>query len=77
MALVPSAHGQAYVAGAKVVASGPVRMETETNAEGRYAFRGVAPGTYTIEATFSGLEAVQTITVTSLQIAQVALYLKL
>jgi hypothetical protein len=74
-ALVSSAHGQAYVAGAKVVASGPVRIETETNAEGRYAFLGMAPGMYTIEATFSGLEAVQTITVTSHQVAQVALQL--
>jgi Carboxypeptidase regulatory-like domain len=74
-ALVPSAHGQAYVAGAKVVASGPVRMETETNAEGRYAFRGMAPGTYSIEATVSGLEAVQSISVTSHQVAQVTLQL--
>ena len=74
-ALVSSAHGQAYVAGAKVVASGPVRIETETNAEGKYAFLGMAPGMYTIEATFSGLEAVQTITVTSHQVAQVALQL--
>ncbi len=48
-------------------------METETNAEGKYAFFGMAPGTYTIEATFSGLEAVQTITVTAHQVAQVAL----
>jgi hypothetical protein len=63
------------VAGAKVVASGPVRIETETNAEGKYAFLGMAPGMYTIEATFSGLEAVQTITVTSHQVAQVALQL--
>src|ERR1700733_2897397 len=75
-ALIAGAHGQAYVAGAKVVVSGPVRMETETNAEGRYAFPGMAPGTYTIEATFSGLEAVQTIAVTSRQITQVTLQLK-
>ena len=70
--MLPSPHGQAYVAGAKVVASGPVRMETETNAQGRYAFIGMTPGTYTIEATFSGLEAIQTITVTAHQVAQVA-----
>jgi len=74
-ALVASAHGQAYVAGAKVVASGPVRMETETNAKGRYAFSGMPPGTYTIEANFSGLEAVQTVTVTAHQVAQVVLQL--
>ena len=36
---------------------------------------GMAPGTYTIEATFSGLEALQTITVTSHQVAQVVLQL--
>ena len=74
-ALVASAHGQAYVAGAKVVASGPIRMETETNAKGRYAFTGMPPGTYTIEANFSGLEAVQTVTVTAHQVAQVVLQL--
>ena len=75
-ALVASPHGQAYVAGAKVVASGPVTLETETNAHGSYAFIGMVPGMYTIEATFSGLEAVQTITVTSHQVAQVRLELK-
>ena len=51
-------------------------METETNAEGRYAFRELAPGTYTIEATFSNLEAAQTIAVTPHQVSQVTLQLK-
>jgi len=64
------------VAGAKVAASGPVRIETETNAEGRYTFLGMAPGMYTIEATLSNLEALQTITVTSHHVAQVTLQLK-
>ena len=50
-------------------------METETNAEGKYAFFGMAPGTYTIAASFSGLAAEQTITVTAQQVAQVALTL--
>ena len=51
-------------------------METETNAQGRYAFIRMTPGTYTIEATFSGLEAIQTITVTAHQVPQVQLELK-
>ena len=75
-ALVASPNGQRYVAGAKVVASGPVRMEIETNAQGRYAFIKMIPGTYTIEATFSGLKAIQTITVTAHQVAYVQLELK-
>jgi hypothetical protein len=58
------------VAGAKVAASGPVRIETETNAEGRYTFLGMAPGMYTIEATFSGLEAVHGVRVLAKQPAE-------
>ena len=71
-ALVASPHGQAYVAGAKVVVSGPIRMETETNGNGSYTFIGMIPGIYTIAATFSGLQAVRTIAVTPHQVVQVA-----
>jgi hypothetical protein len=46
---------QSYVAGAKVIASGPVRIETETNVDGKYAFVSVPPGKYTVEASVSCL----------------------
>lgn len=67
---------QSYVAGAKVIASGPVRIETETNVDGKYTFVSVPPGKYTVKASVSGLEAVQTVTVEANQIVQVALRLR-
>ena len=65
-----------YVAGAKVIATGPVMIETETDIDGKYAFVTVTPGNYTVEASFSDLKAVQTITVEANQVVQVPLQLK-
>ena len=49
-------HGhQSYSSGAKVLASGPIKIETETTADGKYRFCRAAPGDYTVEATYSGL----------------------
>ena len=67
---------QSYVAGAKVLATGPVLIETETNIDGKYSFVAVTPGRYTVEANFSDLKAVQTITVEANQVVQVPLQLK-
>lgn len=70
-------HGdQTYVAGVKVLASGPVIRETETNTDGKYAFVAMPPGNYTVTATFSGLEAVRTITVVANRVVQVPLQLR-
>ena len=57
--------GTSYVPGAKVVLQSSEAMETETDANGRYIFHDVAPGTHTIAASFPGLQAVQEITVQS------------
>ena len=54
---------QSPVAEASVRLSGPVGFETTTDAEGKFAFAAIPLGSYTIEATFSGLEAVQAVTV--------------
>src|SRR5271165_1773111 len=67
---------RSFVAGAKVLATGPVMIETETDIDGKYAFVAVAPGSYTVEASFSELKAVQTITVEANQVVQVPLQLK-
>ncbi len=73
--VVDSGH-QSYVVGAKLTASGPVVFETGTNADGKYAFLAVPPGTYTIEARFPGLEAAQTVTVGADQAVQLLLQLR-
>jgi hypothetical protein len=64
---------QSCTVGAKVLANGPVKIETETNTEGRYVFIALPPGSYTVEATYSGLEAIQTITVGANQVIQLPL----
>jgi hypothetical protein len=67
---------QTYTSGAKVLASGPVNFEIVTNADGRYVFGALPPGNYTVEATSSGLEAIQTITVYTNQVIHVPLQLR-
>ena len=65
-----------YTARAKVLASGPVTIDTETNADGKYVFVALPPGSYTVEANYSGLEAIRTITVGANQVVQLPLQLK-
>jgi Carboxypeptidase regulatory-like domain len=65
-----------YVAGAKLIAIGPVVIETETSADGKYAFVLMPPGKYTVEASFAGLEAAQTMTIEANQVVQVPLQLR-
>ena len=67
---------QSYTAGAKVLASGPIKIETETTADGKYVFVALPPGSYTVTVTYSGLEVGETVTVEANQIAQVPLQLK-
>ena len=64
------------VPGAKVLVSGPVMAETETDADGKYAFDGIPPGTYDVEASFSELRASQTINIEANQVASAPLQLK-
>ena len=65
-----------YVPGAKVLVSGPIMAETETNDEGKYAFNGIPPGTYEVEASFSQLTASHSVTVQANQVATASLQLK-
>src|SRR6266478_2425122 len=68
--------GHAFAAGATVMLSGPVVLETETDEHGNYTFAVVASGTYRIEALLSGLEAAQTISVEAGKIVRAELQLK-
>ena len=54
---------QRFVAGAVVVARGPVLLNVDTDANGRYVFAEVPPGKYRVTASFSGSEAEQTVEV--------------
>ena len=65
------------VPGAKVALTGSMNLETEADAEGKYSFSAVAPGTYTIQADFPGMHAEQAVTVTPGADVKVALELKL
>ena len=60
----PSAE-QSFVPGAKVELNGPVSMQTESNTDGKYSFVAIPVGSYTLEATFPGLKAVQIVRVES------------
>jgi len=48
---------QSVLAGVRIVLQGPVSKETQSDAQGAYAFDSVPPGAYTIEATAPGLNA--------------------
>ena len=58
-AFISDSNGQSYIANAKVTLEGPTVMETETDESGKFEFRDVQPGTYTIEVTTPGLIATQ------------------
>ena len=65
------------IAGAVVAARGPVLLNTETDANGKYLFAKVPPGEYKISATVSGSEAEQRVEVEPNRKVQVKLQIKL
>lgn len=75
-AFVSDSTGPCYIANAKVTLKGPAIIETETDEAGKFNFRDVQPGTYTIEVTASGLQSTQLVTVETGKVAQISLELK-
>jgi outer membrane receptor protein involved in Fe transport len=73
---VLDSEGRSFVAGAKVVLSGPATLDAETDLEGKCLFINVAPGTYSIQVQFPGLEAAEVVTVEAGKITQSSLELK-
>ena len=71
--VVEDAGNQLAIVGGKVVATGPVTLEAETDANGKFTLVEVPPGVYTVKATFSGLEAAQTVNVVANCAVQVRL----
>jgi hypothetical protein len=69
--------GASYVPGAKVTLQGPdTGLQAETDAEGHYKFCDVNAGTYSIEASFPGLQAAQEVTLQATAESTVDLELK-
>jgi hypothetical protein len=67
-----------YVSGAKIIVQGDLMtLSAVTDHEGKFGFSNLEPGTYTVEATYLGLHAEQTITVEAGTKVQVVLQLKL
>ena len=74
---VQDSQGQSYVANAKVTLQGQtLTMETESDESGKFEFRNVQPGTYSIEAVASGLMGTQIVTVEAGTVAEISLELK-
>jgi hypothetical protein len=67
---------ETYAPGTKVLARGRVNCQITTNSEGKYVFPALPPGNYTVEATSSGLEAIQTIAVYANQVVHLPLQLR-
>src|SRR5215470_945724 len=68
--------GHPLAAGATIKLSGLVELETETDEKGNYTFAAVPVGIYRVEASFSGLQAEQTITVEVDKVVRADLQLK-
>lgn len=75
-AFVQDSMGQSYIAKVKVTLNGPAIMEAETDEVGKFEFREVQPGTYTLEAAAPGLATTQVLTVEMGKVLQISLELK-
>jgi Carboxypeptidase regulatory-like domain len=76
-AFVSDSTGESYIANARVTLEGPmVTMGTQTDEGGKFEFRDLQPGTYTIEISTPGLQATQIVTVQLGKVAQVSMELK-
>lgn len=60
---IAAAGGTALVTAAQVVLEGGETLQTETDANGRYKFSGVSPGTYVIEASAPGMHGQRALSV--------------
>ena len=68
----------AYVQGAKVIVQGEfLILSAVTDRDGKFRFSNLEPGTYTVEASYSGLHSEQEISVDPGTEVQVVLQLKL
>jgi hypothetical protein len=75
--LVVDSTGSSYVPGALISLDGPEHFTIEADSGGRYSFPSVDPGAYIIKATALGLDSQRSVSVTSGEIAEVLLTLRI
>jgi hypothetical protein len=63
-----SAGNESPVAAARVTLEGPATLQAETDSNGEYSIAAVPFGTYTVQVVFPGLEARETIQITSTEV---------
>src|SRR5271165_2303023 len=68
--------GASYVPGAKIVLQSPSALKTETDANGRYIFHDVAPGSHILTASFPGLQATLEVVIEGGAVAKADMELK-
>jgi hypothetical protein len=73
---VEDAKGPAYISHAYVTLKGAATLNTETDENGKFEFRQLQPGTYTVEAAAQGLFAAELLTVETGETAQISINLK-
>ena len=76
-AFIQDPTGQSFIASAKVTLLGQtVTMGTHTDENGKFEFRNVEPGTYSIEAALPGLLGTQLVIVEAGKVAEISVELK-
>ena len=70
-------HARSVVPGTKLLLDGPVRLETQSDPEGKFTFDALPPGSYTITAEAPGLTVTQNLEVRAGSVSQAELEMKL
>jgi len=73
---VDASGSRAVVPASRISLDGPTHIEAESDGAGKFAFKAVPPGAYTINAQAPGLAANRTIEVTAGSVSEIALEMK-
>ncbi len=73
---IVDSQGRAYISDARVIVSGPVSREQQSDVDGHFEFVAIPAGQYTIDVEFAGLAATRTITAEAGKAVEIELELK-